>query len=135
MDDSSSTRGRMPTPRPKPKIFCDAETLEHAGHLVLDADPETPDRVRRLLGNLLPTEYDAPARGAKLTSDELEEGALARSVWTDQAAQLPAPHLEIDAGDCPDASKALLEALRFEHRLFTHRVDRRPPWDLIRAAG
>ena len=76
----------MPTPRPEPKIFGDAETLKHAGHLVLDADPETPDRVRRLLGNFLSSKYDAPTRRAKLTSDELEEGALARSVWTDQAA-------------------------------------------------
>src|SRR6516225_8620590 len=84
VDGDSGTGHRMPKARRKPQILRDTKTLEHAGDLVLDPDSETPDCVRRPASDLLPIEDDASAAGAKLTGDELEEGALARAVRADQ---------------------------------------------------
>src|SRR5262249_61027782 len=110
MDGDSGTGRRMRKARRKPQILRDTETLEPDGDLVLEPDSEAPDCVPRPASDLLPIEDDASTAGAKLTGDELEEGALARAVRADQAAQLPASHLEIHAGDRPDAAEPLLEA-------------------------
>src|SRR5260221_9461798 len=112
MDGDRATGRRRPKARRKPQILRDTETLEHAGDLVLDPDSDAPDCLRRPASDLLPIEDDASAAGAKLTGDDLEEGALARAVRADQAAQLPAPHLEIHPGDRPDAAEPLLDPLR-----------------------
>jgi hypothetical protein len=80
------------------KMLVDGKAVPYAWNLVLDADAEPRDPMRRLARDIAAVEQDGARRWRQLSAEHLEERALAGAVGADEAAQLAAAQPEIDAG-------------------------------------
>jgi hypothetical protein len=104
-------------------VHADEDVLDR-GHLLEEtdvlerpADPALDDRVRRLAGDVLAVEHDAP-RGRHVDAREhVEEGRLARAVRPDQRDDGAAHDREVDVVRGDEAAELLPHLLRHEQIL------------------
>ena len=85
-----------PVERPDPHILDDGHTGEGANDLKRSRDPQLCDRVRSGTGNVAPIKENCAFVRRMEPGDHAEQGALARSVWTDQSHQFAGADLETD---------------------------------------
>ena len=114
----------------RPHIVARREAVEHVGHLRLDADAQAGDGVRADAGDRRAAEQDLAAGRPQLAGQAFEEGAFARAVGPDHAAQLDLAQGEVDMVDGHDAAEAHGQAPCLEERGRRHGFDVRS-----RAAG
>src|SRR5207247_5023681 len=86
------------------------------------ADPELRDRVRRLTGDVVAIEHDAPAGGGVDARQHVEEGRLAGAVRTDEAHDGAGGNGEVELGDGDEAAEFLANVPRLEDVLRAHRL-------------
>ena len=107
--------GTAGAPGRQPQVLVHRQAVQHGGHLVLDAHAPLRDGMRLRATDAATIEQDVTLRRRHLTAEQLEEGALARAVRPDQAAQFASPQGEVDIAQRPDAAEALAHATRFEN--------------------
>src|SRR5262249_27283131 len=84
--------------------------VEEIRHLRLDADPSPRDGVGVIAGDVFAVKQDAPGARLQLAREQLEQCAFARTVGTDEAAQLALAEAEVHVA----------------HRLHAAEPDRQP---------
>ena len=107
----------------RPHIVARRQAVEHVGHLGLDADAQAGDGVRADAGDRRAAEQDLAAGRPQLAGQALEEGALARAVRPDHAAQLDLLQGEVDMVDGDDAAEAHRQSPGLEERRRRHGLD------------
>src|SRR5204863_8015639 len=109
------------TARREPQVLLDRQAVHHRRHLRLDPDAEAHDLVGAPAGHVLAADEDAAVAvvEANLPGQALEEGALAGTVGTDEAAQLAVGEREIDVVDRLDAAEAHRQIAGIDDR-FAH---------------
>ena len=95
VDDPALAARRVDPARRQPDVLTHRETVEHAGHLGLDADAEPRDLMRLQAGDVLAPEQDRSGGGLQLPGQQLEE------------VLLPAPLGPIRQRSSPSASEKL----------------------------
>src|SRR5215831_1278869 len=93
-----------------------AQAREDAHLLKRARDAETSHAMRRGPGEVAAPEEHAPAVGAEVTRDAVEQRGLAGTVRADQAHQLAGLHLEVDLVHRRHAQEALDETTHLEER-------------------
>jgi hypothetical protein len=67
--------------------------------------------MRRLAGDVVPVEGDAPERGLVDARDHVEEGGLAGAIWPDQADDRALGDREVDIRDRDQSAELLTHLL------------------------
>src|SRR5258705_2445047 len=89
---------------------------KHLQKLEGAADAQAIELGRPQSGDDLAVDLDLATGRRELPEDTVEEGGLAATVRADQPEDLALLHVEADAVDGLDATKALLDAADFEDR-------------------
>ena len=83
------------------------QAAERPGDLEGAADPLVDDAVRRSAGDLAPVKADRAGGRRQGAGEQVEDRALARAVWADQAEDFALIDLERDVVDRSEAAEAL----------------------------
>jgi hypothetical protein len=75
-------------------VFADGELAERPGNLKGAGDAEMAHLVGGYSANVLALKLDGPSGRAVRAGNQVEQGALARAVGSDQAENLSPPHFE-----------------------------------------
>ena len=95
----------------QPDVFTHRKSIENAGHLGLDADAQPRNVVGVRVRNVLAAEQHLAMGRLQLPGQHLEEGALARAVRADQAAQFSFGQREVDMAYGANAAEMHAEIL------------------------
>src|SRR5262249_55483622 len=103
-----------------PHVVPGAKPIEHVRHLRLDAHTHAGDGMAAIAGDRRVAEQNFALARPELPGEALEEGALARAVGADYAAQLALLQREVDVVDSDHAAEAHGESARLQERCARH---------------